>query len=225
LNENQPLLTGGMPPTKQTRDDRRVKRVTNAINNPTSSLLNLSEALDSVKHISVYQDEIDAWILKAIDLQRYDMILEILGRSQVSFKRAESAVLRTFIFKNPRYLAKFVASPAFHPDHPNNFEMLCKTKSEDIQHLAKFFILPRTGKLLVAMEFLFSRSFFKTLVHKNPDIQRRIQQQKILLRFWFLVKRNLPAWRDSLYYPGSGPLYLKAFASFKRDMPCLLTCV
>jgi hypothetical protein len=28
-----------------------------------------------------------------------------------------------------------------------------------------------------------------------------------------------------LYYPGSGPLYLKAFASFKRDMPCLLTCV
>lgn len=225
MNENQPVVTGGMPPTKQTRDDRRVKRVTNAINNPTSSLLNLSEALDSVKHIRIYQDEIDAWILKAIDLQRYDMILEILGRSQVSFKRAESAVLRTFIFKNPRYLAKFVASPAFHPDHPINFEMLCKTKDEDIHFLAKLFELPRTGKLLDAMRWIFSWRFYREIFHKNPDIQRRIQQQKILLRFWFLVKRNLPAWRDSLYYPGSGPLYLKAFASFKRDMPCLLTCV
>ena len=223
----QALLTGGMPPTKQTRDDRRVKRVTNAINNPTSSLLNLSEALDSVKHIRVYQDEIDAWILKAIDLQRYDMILEILGRrSRIPLAKGESLVLHAFIFKHPRYLAKFVASPAFHPDRPNNFEILCKTKDEDVHLLAKLFEFPRTGNLLESMRWIFSWRLYQQIFHKNPDIQRRIQQQKMLLRFWLLVvKRNLPAWKDSLYYPGSGPLYLKAFASFKRDMPCLLTCV
>lgn len=215
-----------MPPTKEIKDERRVKRVTNAINNPTSTLTNLQDALDGLKGVRIFQDEIDSWIYKAIEFQRYDMVLEILGRSQVASKKAESAVLRTFIFKNPRYLAKFVASPAFHPDCPNNLETLMKTKPMDVQHLAKFFILLRTGNLLVAMEFLFSRSFFRDLIHQNPDIRIRIQKQKLLLRFWLLiVKRNLPAWRDSLYYPGTGPLYLKAYASFKRDLPCLLTCV
>jgi hypothetical protein len=216
-----------MPPTKQTRDERLVKRVTNAINNPTSTLTNLSEALDNLKSVRIFQDEIDTWIYKAIDLQRYDMILEILGRrSRMPLVKGESAVLRTFIFKHPRYLAKFVASPAFHPDCQYNIVMLCKTKDEDIHFLAKLFELPRTGKLLDEMRWIFSWRFYRQIFHKNPDIQRRIQQQKILMRFWLLVvKRNLPAWRDSLYYPGSGPLYLKAFNSFKSDLPCLLSCI
>ena len=153
-----------MPATKEIKDERRVKRVTNAINNPTSTLNNLQDALDDVKRIRIFQDEIDAWINKALSNERYDMVLEILGRSQVSSKKAESAVLRTFIFKHTRYLAKFVASPAFHPDCAHHLDTLMKTKAEDVERLAKFFILPRTSELLVAMEFLFSRSFFRDLI-------------------------------------------------------------
>jgi hypothetical protein len=212
-------------PTKETKDERRVKRVSNAINNPTSTLNNLADALDGVKRVRLFQDEIDSWVQKALSFQRYDMVLEIFNKNQVQLVKSESAVLRLFIFKHPRYLAKFVASPAFHPDCQYNFEMLCKTKEEDIHLLATLFALPRTGKLLDAMRWIFSWRFYRQIFHKNPDIQQNISKMKILLRFWFLVKRNLPAWRDSLYYPGSGPLYLKAFASFKRDLPCLLTCV
>jgi hypothetical protein len=215
-----------MPLTKEVKDTRRVKRVTNAINNPTSTLSNLADALDGVKHVRIFQDEIDAWVQAALKNSRYDMVLEIFNRKQVSLVKSESAVLRHFIIKQPRYLKDFVASNRFHPDGPYHLDALVKIKQEDIHLLANLFALPRTGKLLLACDFLFSRSFFKALVHKNPDIQRRIQRQKLLMRFWLLiVKRNLPAWRDSLYYPGSGALYLKAFASFKRDMPCLLTCV
>lgn len=212
-------------PTNETKDTRRVKRVMNAINNPVSTVDNLADALDGVKHIRVYQDEIDAWVQKALSYQRYDMVLEIFNKSQVSLVKSESAVLRLFIFKHQRYLKQFVASKQFQADCPYHFDMLVRTKDEDIHHLTKFFELPKTGKLLLACDFLFSRSHFKALVHKNPDIQQRIAKMKILLRFWFLVKRNLPAWRNSLYYPGSGRLYLKAYASFKRDLPCLLTCV
>ena len=215
-----------MPPTKEVKETRRVKRVANAINNPTSTLSNLAEALAGVKHVRVYQDEIDAWVQAALKNGRYDMVLEIFNRKQVSLVRSESAVLRHFIIKQPRYLKNFVASNQFHPDGPYHLDALVKTKESDIHLLANLFALPRTGKLLLACDFLFSRAQFKALVHKNPDIQRRIQQQKILMRFWLLiVKRNLPAWRNSLYYPGSGPLYLKAYASFKSDLPCLLTCV
>jgi hypothetical protein len=215
-----------MPPTKEVKDTRRVKRVANAINNPTSTLSNLAEALAGVKHVRIYQDEIDAWVQAALKNGRYDMVLEIFNRKQVSLVRSESAVLRHFIIKQPRYLKNFVASNRFHPDWPYHLDALVKIKQEDIHLLANLFALPRTGKLLLACDFLFSRSFFKALFHKNPDIQERIQRQKLLMRFWLLVvKRNLPAWRDSLYYPGSGSLYLKAYASFKSDLPCLLTCV
>ena len=212
-------------PTKETKDERRVKRVMNAINNPTSTLSNLADALDGVKHIRVFQDEIDAWVLKALSYERYDMVLEIFNKRQVSLVKSESAVLRLFIFKHPRYLKQFVASTHFHADWPYHLDALVKTKAEDVHLLARFFELPKTGKLLLACDFLFSRPYFKGLVHRNPDIQYRIAKMKILLRFWFVVKRNLPAWRDSLYYPGTGVLYLKAFASFKRELPCLLTCI
>jgi hypothetical protein len=212
-------------PTKETNDTRRVKRVMNAINNPTSTVDTLAAALDGVKHIRVFQDEIDAWVQKALSYGRYDMVLEIFNKSQVSLVKSESAVLRLFIFKHTRYLKQFVASNHFHADWPYHLDMLVRTKAENIHHLAKFFELPKTGKLLLACDFLFSPSYFKALVHKNPDIQQRIAKMKIITRFWFLVKRNLPAWKDSLYYPGTGTLYLKAYASFKRDLPCLLTCV
>lgn len=212
-------------PTNETKDTRRVKRVMNAINNPVSTVDNLADALDGVKHIRVYQDEIDAWVQKALSYQRYDMVLEIFNKNQVSLVKSESAVLRLFIFKHQRYLKQFVASKHFQADWPYHLDMLVRTKNEDIHHLTKFFELPKTGKLLLACDFLFSRSHFKALIHKNPDIQQRIAKIKIITRFWFLVKRSLPAWRDSLYYPGTGRLYLKAYASFKRDLPCLLTCI
>lgn len=212
-------------PTNETKDTRRVKRVMNAINNPVSTVDNLSDALDGVKHIRVYQDEIDSWVQKALSFQRYDMVLEIFNKNQVLLVKSESAVLRLFIFKHQRYLKHFVASKQFQPNWPYHLDMLVRTKNEDIHYLTKFFELPKTGKLLLACNFLFSPVHFKGLVHKNPDIQQRIAKTKIITRFWFLVKRNLPAWRDSLYYPGTGRLYIKAYASFKRDLPCLLTCV
>ena len=226
MNAPQPLLTGGMPPTKEVQDNRRIKRVANAIHNPTSTLSNLADALDGVKHVRVYLDDIDDWVQAALKNSRYDMVLEIFNKKQVTLVKSESAVLRLFIFKHQRYLKDFVASKQFHPDWPYHLDMLIKTKKEDIHHLEKFFALPRTGRLLLALKYLFPYKFFMALVHANPDIQRRITKAKVLLRFWlFVVKRNLPAWKDSLYYPGTGPLYLKAYASFKRDLPCLLTCV
>ena len=71
-------------PTNETKDQRRVKRVTNAINNPTSTLSNLADALDSVKHIRIFQDDIDAWVQGALKNGRYDMVLEIFNSKQVS---------------------------------------------------------------------------------------------------------------------------------------------
>jgi len=225
--ESRPALANRVDkmPTKETKDERRVKRVTNAINNPTSTLDNLQDAIDGVKHVKIYQDEIDAWVQIALKNSRYDMVLEIFNEKQISSKKAPAAVLRLFILRKPRYLKQFMESKHFKPECPFVFKMLTHINNKDIHLLKNFFSFPQTGDLLVKLRFLFSYEFNRLLCSQNPDIQQRIAKMKIILRFWFNVKRTLPAWRDSLYYPGSGPLYLKAFASFKRDMPCLLTCV
>ena len=215
-------------PTNETKDTRRVKRVMNAINNPVSTVDNLAAALDGVKHIRVYQDEIDAWVQKALSYRRYDMVLEIFNKSQVSLVKSESAVLRLFIFKHQCYLKQFVESNAFDPTNPSHSIMVIG-KCEKFKELEYFFSLPRTGHILTEIRKVISLEnykFYTFLATKNPDLQKKQKLTKVLLRFWLLtVKRMIPRWKNSLYYPGSGALYLKAFTSFKRNLPFMLTCV
>jgi hypothetical protein len=216
-------------PSKIVTEERLIKKVTNAINNPKSSLYNLQDALEQIRYkgLRVYEDEYDLWISKAILLHRYDMILEIFKINQ-NYYKLETQVLRLFIFKKPRYLKQFVESNAFVSTNPSHTIMILG-KSDKFKELEYFFSLPRTGHILTEIRKVIpleDYNFYTSLSKKNPDLQKKQRLTKVLLRFWLLtVKRIIPRWKNSLYYPGTGALYLKAFSSFKRDLPCLLTCV
>ena len=215
-------------PSKIVTEERLIKKVTNAINNPKSTLYNLQDALEQIryKRLRVYEDEYDLWISKAILLHRYDMILEIFKINQ-NYYKLETQVLRLFIFKKPRYLKQFVESTAFNAINPSHSIMVI-SKSYRLKELEYFFSLPNTGPLLTEIRKvvpLESYKFYTSLAAKNPDLQKKQRLTKVLLRFWLLtVKRMIPRWKDSLYYPGSGALYVKAFTSFKKNLPFMLTC-
>ena len=223
-------------PSKIVTEERIIKKVTNAINNPKSSLYNLQDALEQIRYkgVRVYGDEYDLWISKAILLHRYDMILEIFKINQ-NYYKLETQVLRLFIFKKPRYLKQFVESNAFNSTNPSHAIMILGKsdmivgKCDKFKELEYFFSLPRTGHILTEIRKVIpleNYKFYTSLAAKNPDLQRKQRLTKILLRFWLLtVKRILPRWKNSLYYPGSGALYLKAYTSFKRNLPFMLTCV
>jgi len=216
-------------PSKIVTEERIIKKVTNAINNPKSSLYNLQDALEQIRYkgVRVYGDEYDLWISKAILLHRYDMILEIFKINQ-NYYKLETQVLRLFIFKKPRYLKQFVESNAFVPTNPSHAIMIIG-KSEKFKELEYFFSLPRTGHILTEIRKVIpleNYKFYTFLASKNPDLQKKQKLTKVLLRFWLLtVKRMIPRWKDSLYYPGTGALYLKAYTSFKRNLPFMLTCI
>jgi hypothetical protein len=216
-------------PSKIVTEERLIKKVTNAINNPKSSLYNLQDALEQIRYkgVRIYEDEYDIWIYKAILLHRYDMILEIFKINQ-NYYKLETQVLRLFIFKKPRYLKQFVESTAFNPTNPSH-SIVVISKSDKFKELEYFFSLPRTGHILTNLRQvvpLESYKFYTFLASKNPDLQKKKRLTKVLLRFWLLtVKRMIPRWKDSLYYPVTGSLYLKAYASFKRDFPFMLTCI
>jgi hypothetical protein len=216
-------------PSKMVTEERLIKKVTNAINNPKSSIYNLQDALEQIRYkgVRVYEDEYDLWISKAILLHRYEMILEIF-KITPNYHKLQTQVLRLFIFKKPRYLKQFVDSNAFDPTNPSHSIMIIG-KCDKFKELEYFFSLPRTGYILTEIRKVIpleNYNFYTSLVKKNPDLRKKQKLTKVFLRFWLItVKRIIPRWKDSLYYPGSGALYLKAFSSFKRDMPCLLTCV
>jgi hypothetical protein len=215
-------------PSKIVTEERLIKKVTNAINNPKSTLYNLQDALEQIRYkgVRVYEDEYDLWVSKAILLHRYDMILEIFKINQ-NYYKLETQVLRLFIFKKPRYLKQFVESNAFVPTNPSHSIMVI-SKSYRLKELEYFFSLTNTGPLLTEIRKvvpLENYKFYTSLAAKNPDLQKKQRLTKVLLRFWLLtVKRMIPRWKDSLYYPGSGALYLKAFTSFKKNLPFMLTC-
>ena len=216
-------------PSKIVTEERLIKKVTNAINNPKSSLYNLQDALEHIRYkgVRIYEDEYDLWISKAILLHRYDMILEIFKINQ-NYYKLETQVLRLFIFKKPRYLKQFVESNAFVSTNPSHSIMIIG-KCEKFNELEYFFSLPRTGHILTEIRKNIPLAYYKfytSLAAKNPDLQKKQRLTKVLLRFWLLtVKRIIPRWKNSLYYPGTGALYLKAYTSFKKNLPCLLTCV
>ena len=216
-------------PSKIVTEERLIKKVTNAINNPKSSLYNLQDALEQIRYkgVRVYEDEYDLWVSKAILLHRYEMILEIFKINQ-NYYKLETQVLRLFIFKKPRYLKQFVESNAFNSTNPSHSIMVL-SKCEKFKELEYFFSLPRTGHILTEIRKVIpleNYKFYTFLATKNPDLQKKQKLTKVLLRFWLLtVKRMIPRWKNSLYYPGSGALYLKAFTSFKRNLPFMLTCV
>jgi len=223
-------------PSKIVTEERLIKKVTNAINNPKSTLYNLQDALEQIRYkgVRIYEDECDLWISKAILLHRYDMILEIFKINQ-NYYKLETQVLRLFIFKKPRYLKQFVESTAFNSTNPFHAIMVIGKsdmiigKSDKSKELEYFFSLPKTGHILTEIRKVIpleSYKFYTFLASKNPDLQKKKRLTKVLLRFWLLtVKRMIPRWKDSLYYPVTGSLYLKAYASFKRDFPFMLTCI
>jgi len=221
------LIVGELKmPSKAVKEERLIKKVTNAINNPTANIQILRNALDDIKyaHCIIYTEDIDLWISKAITLQRYDMILEIFGKNP-NIYQLESQVLKLFMFKKHRYLKMFVESDAFHPDWPTHITMLGKNMDKDLSYFKQFFALKKTGHLLSAIRLSFP-AVYSQLVKNNPDLQKKMAARKILARFWLLsVRKILPRWKDSLYYPGSGALYKKAYQHFKSDLPCLLTCI
>jgi hypothetical protein len=216
-------------PSKIVTEERLIKKVSNAINNPKSSLYNLQDALEQIRYkgVRIYEDEYDLWISKAILLHRYDMILEIFKINQ-NYYKLETQVLRLFIFRKPRYLRQFVESNAFNSTNPSHAIMVIG-KSDKFKELEYFFSLPRTGNILTEIRKVIpleNYKFYTSLANKNPDLQKKKKLTKVLLRFWLLtVKRMIPRWKDSLYYPVTGSLYLKAYASFKRDFPFMLTCI
>jgi hypothetical protein len=81
--------------------------------------------------------------------------------------------------------------------------------------LTLFFQQPNSWPVLQKLLF---QKYYMRFLRVNPVAKRRKHLTTVLLRFWLLTtKPLLRVWRESLYAPGTGALYMKALISFESD--------
>ena len=215
-----------MPPSKSLQIERMMKRVDNAIHNPSADTMALKSAISHLKEVNIhpYQEDYDRWIRMAIEANSEKKIRVLLPTMKTGY------TLFVLCNHRPQMIPSYVASRLFNPNarlqytgeyvYDKMIRIHISSDNGELQYLHTFFKQPRSGSIALR---LFEDTWL-TLKEKicyltaNPTIRKRKQQRLLLLRFWLLTtKKNLLPWRESLYVPGTGALYKKAFESFTHD--------
>ena len=218
-----------MPPSQGVRIERMLKRVDNAIHNPTQSYEDVRDALVDLRaaNIRPSKDEIDAWIQMAIESNNRQKLLCFLKYPK-AYDPGLHTCLGIILVYYPQHIAQFVDSPIFSNtsldelDVSNLMQPWYK-KRFDIS-LKFLFRLPKATKLCIdacndLKDGFISKNYLTLLHTLNPVLRKRKLARKVLLRFWLLTtKPILRSWRESLYVPGTGALYKKALASFTESV-------
>ena len=194
--------------------ERMLKRVDNAIHNPSVNYKGVKDALADLKvsNIRPFRDEYDMWIRMAIEVEDPRKLCCLFG----SMKKSPLAHIleRGYI-----YIPMFVSSSMFYPNSEWNIhdimEFVEKEENNYEQKLTLFFQQPKSWPVL---QNLLWQGYYRKYLKVNPVAKKRKHLTKVLMRFWLLTtKPLLRSWRESLYIPGTGALYMKAAASFEAN--------
>jgi hypothetical protein len=204
-----------MPPTRALKIERIVKRVDNAIHNPSVNYRGVKDALADLKaaNIRPSYDDYDHWIRLAIDARSERKLCYLFGSVN------KSALLH-LLEKGQLYLPMYMKSSMFNPnkhlnDHYYNYDFDILSIVDDSK-LTLFFRQPKAWPIL---NRLGESKRFRKYYAVNPIAIKRKQQRTMLLRFWLLTTKSLlNRWRESLYFPGTGALYKKAAAAFEASI-------
>jgi hypothetical protein len=218
-----------MPPSKSLQIERMMKRVDIAIHNPTADTMALKRAIAHLKEVKIelYREDYDHWIRMAIEANSEKKIRALMPSPKLN----KEYTLSILFEHRPKMVPSYVSSCLFHPNVRFSstsgyvYDTVVRIHLAEAGHLVLpylklFFKQPRSGPIALR---LYKNTNITTqqkilYLNPNPSIRKRKRQRLLLLRFWLLTtKKNLLPWRESLYVPGTGALYKKAFESFKRD--------
>jgi hypothetical protein len=233
-------------PTQAIQIERMVKRVNNAIHNPSTDYKSVSAALADLRAASIrpYREDYDHWIHLAIDSGDEKKLRCLFGNTKVS------ALVHLFN-KNPSYIPLYMKSHMFNPNKPvslyysdhyqhdsdlsdilynssvsnnptqyyYNNDIAVTTIKPDVEcekRLTIFFQQPKSWPIL---QRLAEKKYYRKYMKVNPVAKKRKHLAKVLLRFWLVTTKSLlQTWKESLYAPGTGAFYKMAEASFKTDL-------
>jgi predicted KAP-like P-loop ATPase len=212
-----------MPPSKEVRIERMVKRVDNAIHNPSVDYNGVREALEDLKAntIRIFRDDYTHWIHLAIQAKNEKKLRCLFTMKQTG--------LSSLFKHNPESIPLYVSSDLFNPNEFYSYaymydEMILRkvVAKEHLPSIHLFFKQSKTYPILLRLieGGFITKKEQNLYMSINPVFRRKKQARKTLLRFWLLTaKPAIRNYKESLYAPGTGALYKKAEASFYQTSP------
>lgn len=217
-----------MPPSHALQIERMVKRVNNAIHNPSVDSRAVKEALTELKAVTQpFQADYDHWIRLAIDANNDKKIYALFKITYINRLSYTHTSLNALFEHSPQNIPVYVKSRLFNPNQKSadNYyiydNLICYHLHAGIlSSVHIFFKQPKSVSIL--MRLIETHNLTKKeqalYIDANPIMRRRKHLRKVLLRFWLLTtKPLLRDWREALYIPGTGALYKKALASFNGE--------
>ena len=216
-----------MPPSHALQIERMVKRVDNAIHNPSVDSRAVKEALTEMKAVTQpFQADYDHWIRLAIEANNDKKIYALFKITYINRLSYTHTSLNALFEHSPQNIPVYVKSRLFNPNQKSVDTLICYHLVEAHKHpgilssILLFFKQPKSVSIL--MRLIETHNLTKKeqalYIDANPIMRRRKHLRKVLLRFWLLTtKPLLRDWREALYVPGTGALYKKALASFTEQ--------
>jgi hypothetical protein len=200
---------------------RAIQRVSNAIANPVTNERTWLAAWEGVRGLRLYSEDFIEWFRFALKHQRYEMLVTIAQNKWVPFSKSNTTaafkVLITNICKG-------------HGTANAQLRLLLSVRPLDsvlrhvlTQHafepnLDWVFALDGAAPAIMTICTMYGYRRTQRYFEINKALKRQRAQRWRLLRFWLLVKRLVPLWRETLYEPGSGAIYKKAEARFNESL-------
>ena len=203
---------------------RALQRVSNALNNPTTTESIWQDAWAGVKGCGVLSEDIAVWWLIGLEKRRFDMLQTLAAGHLCPFKRTrvanETAVFTLLVRRicewNTPMLRGFMLD-LLRCCRFNDAMYELLYRNAEIPALQFIFALRCTEPVIMDLYYYNGYKRVRTLIAINKAFKERRTARWRLVRFWLLVKKIMVGWRETLYEPGTGALYKKALLSFSQD--------
>ena len=234
-----------MPPTRAVQLERFVKRVENAIRNPSIDYNSVKSAIEDLRSASIrpYREDYNHWIHLAIESGDEKKLCCLFGNTKVSalvhlFNTSPGHIplyMKSRMF-NPNKLANLYYSSPYQYDtdisdivynssvtnNPTqyyyNHDVAVTTIKPDVECEKRLTIFFQQSKSWPILQRLVEKKYYRKYMKVNPVAKKRKHLAKVLLRFWLVTTKSLlQSWKESLYAPGTGAFYKMAEASFKEN--------
>ena len=203
---------------------RALQRVSNALNNPTTTEPMWQDAWAGVNSIVLLNEDITVWWRIGLEKRRFDMLQTLVAGKLRTFKRTrvanETAVftllVRRLCERSTPMLRGFMLNLLGCCRFNDAMHELLYTHA-DTPALQFMFALRCAEPAIMDLYNNYGYKRTRHLIAINKSFKERRAAYWRLVRFWLLVKKIMVGWRETLYEPGTGALYKKALLSFSQD--------
>lgn len=205
-------------------EERLVLSIGNAIRNPLTDVAAIQRLLVKLKDAGckTLAFDIDHWIALTIKYGNLEIFLEIIGKRCFAHDTPKEAFIMYVVRIAGQHIPSLLRASWINTKDPSFGKLLVRLiHHSEFVAIENYFMQEGTVYWLEnwPCQDIPARFVQNGWRIYNPDLIKIRTARVILMRFWiFQVRRNIRLWKERLYEPGYGALYLKAVRTWNLSI-------